>query len=161
MIPLRYLASFLLACVVVLTMLLTGLRLFGGFDKPQHQRHLHSVELLSGYERVDLAEALGEGRGRAAPAGPRIEDIEALELPPREISGFVQLEVTVAPDGSVLDAEVVGTAPPGLYEQQALDAVRQRRYAPVATPEGRTISEVVDFRIERDSQPEVEATEGR
>jgi len=46
------------------------------------------------------------------------------------IEGFVVLEVTVNPDGSVRDVAVRKSAPPHTFEQSALDAVRRWRFQP-------------------------------
>jgi len=71
-------------------------------------------------------------------------------VPPREVKGFVQIEVKLDAQGTVIDAKVVGAIPPGIYEQQALAQVRARRYSPI-TVEGRAVpgkvTEVIDFSV--------------
>ena len=70
--------------------------------------------------------------------------------PPREVRGFVQLEVTLDERGRVLDARVVGAMPPGRYEKQALADVRARSYPPIMV-DGKAVSgkfaEVVNFQV--------------
>jgi TonB family protein len=58
------------------------------------------------------------------------------------ITGTVKVEVTVAPNGSVKDAKVVGGHP--LLANAALDAVRKWRFEPAAMES----SGVVDFKFE-------------
>jgi TonB family protein len=71
-------------------------------------------------------------------------------VPPREVRGFVQVEVRLDERGQVIEAKVVGAIPPGVYERQALAQVRARRYAPI-TVEGRAVpgkvTEVIDFTV--------------
>ncbi|MBJ6979218.1 MULTISPECIES: energy transducer TonB [unclassified Luteimonas] len=47
-------------------------------------------------------------------------------------SGEVQVEFTVAPDGSVSDARVVRADPPRVFDREAVAAVRRWRFEPVA-----------------------------
>ena len=49
-------------------------------------------------------------------------------------SGEVQVEFTVAPDGSVSDARVVRSDPPRIFDREAVAAVRRWRFEPVGQP---------------------------
>ena len=49
-------------------------------------------------------------------------------------SGEVQVEFTVAPDGSVSDARVVRANPPRVFDREAVAAVRRWRFEPVSEP---------------------------
>ena len=49
----------------------------------------------------------------------------------RGISGWVDLEFTVMPDGSVADVTIVSAEPVGVFEQAAIQAVSRWRYRPV------------------------------
>lgn len=49
-------------------------------------------------------------------------------------SGEVQVEFTVAPDGSVSDARVVRAEPARIFDREAVAAVRRWRFEPVAEP---------------------------
>lgn len=73
-----------------------------------------------------------------------------LAVPPREVRGFVQLEVTLDERGRVVDARVVGAMPPGRYEAQALADVRARSYPPIMV-DGKAVpgrfAEVVNFQV--------------
>ncbi len=70
--------------------------------------------------------------------------------PPREVRGFVQLEVTLDERGRVVDARVVGAVPAGRYEKQALADVRARSYPPIMVG-GKAVpgkfAEVVNFQV--------------
>jgi TonB family protein len=50
-----------------------------------------------------------------------------------EREGHVRLSITILPDGSVTDVQVVSAQPPGLFERSAIDAVKRWRYAPSGT----------------------------
>lgn len=58
-----------------------------------------------------------------------------------EKEGSVRLRITIGPDGSVTDAQVVSSRPPGWFENAALAAVRNWRYQ----PSGRTIQTDVEI----------------
>jgi TonB family protein len=61
----------------------------------------------------------------------------------------VQVEVLVDDRGQVVDAEVIRSVPPGVFEAQALEIARSREYDPGA-PGRRT--EMVDFTLESGDQ---------
>ena len=48
-----------------------------------------------------------------------------------KITGFVTLEFTVSANGEPRDVHVVAAAPPGVFDQAAVSAVRRWRYAPM------------------------------
>ena len=50
-----------------------------------------------------------------------------------EKEGHVRLSITILPDGTVTDIEVVSANPPGFFERSAIDAVKRWRYAPSDT----------------------------
>ncbi|MGH9256379.1 MAG: energy transducer TonB, partial [Vicinamibacterales bacterium] len=62
-------------------------------------------------------------------APPRVEPVYPLLALAREMEGAVILEATVDEDGRVESVKVLRS--PGVFEQTALDAVRQWRYSPV------------------------------
>lgn len=150
MTPLRFLVSAGIASVIVLTLMVGVLWGFGLFDKAEEVYYAHPVEILSQTDRVDVAELVGAGERRAPPP-PAPRDIEPMEVPERQVTGFVQLEVEVDGDGRVRHAEVVNALPGGLYEEQALRQVRARRYPP--RDGGGTYIEVVPFRLAADEVP--------
>ena len=122
----RFVFSFILGCIVVFTMLLTGLALFGVFDEDEPPALLtYSVDPLTPAERRALTEQLGEEINQ--PSKPRPAPTLS-----RDITGFVQLEVLLADDGTVAGAKVLGATPAGVYEDQALQDVLQKRFLPVA-----------------------------
>ena len=47
------------------------------------------------------------------------------------MSGWVDVQLLVKPDGSVSDVMITGAEPAGVFEQAAVDAVRKWRYEPV------------------------------
>ncbi len=81
---------------------------------------------------------------------PELPEFEPTERPEREVQGFVQLEFTVLPDGSVEDVEVIGAQPSGVYEERARQQIRARNFAHQADPEatdGVRRTEIVDFTV--------------
>ena len=142
----RILGSFLAAIVVVLLLLITGLEIYGQFHEPDAAGlQAHPVELLDEFRRADLAAELGENRPPPDPVA-----VPRLELPGPTTSNasrsFVELEVWVGVDGSVDRIKVLNAFPEGVYERQAIEEVRQRRFEPaVPGPASERRIEVVEF----------------
>lgn len=144
----RLLGSGFVASIVVSFMLVTGLWLFGIFDTEERQRKTHRVDVLTGSERLDLAEMLGERR--RLPAPPKPIETSAVDMAPKEIRGIVELEFSVGADGSVSHVEVVRATPSGYYEQQARELVLERTYPPEyqdGQPVSSRQSEIVNFSV--------------
>lgn len=154
--PLRFLFSAMLATVVVAVLLVSVLWAFGLLEPQEDTFDAHPVELLSTSDRVDVAELLGGGQ-RRLPEKPPAREIQPLVVPEREISGFVQIEVAADAQGRVQSAEVVNALPAGIYEEQALRQVRQRRYPP--REGGGRYVEVVPFRVSADALEDESADE--
>lgn len=70
----------------------------------------------------------------------------------RGVEGWVRLEVTVSPAGTVSNARVVDASPKGVFDRAALEAIRQWRFKP-AFSEGRAVEQRADqtirFRLEK------------
>lgn len=70
----------------------------------------------------------------------------------RGVEGWVRLEVTVSPAGTVSDARVVDASPKGVFDRAALEAIRQWRFKP-AFREGRAVEQqaeqTIRFRLEK------------
>jgi hypothetical protein len=151
---LRILISMVVATAFVLTMTALGVR---WFYEPEREgeatyRLIERIELIGGDDpklaerrRERQREFVREGaREREAPPPP------VVERPEREVRGFVQVEFTVLPDGSIENFEVVGAHPEGVYEDRARARVEARDYAGTVSPietDGRRISEVVQFSV--------------
>lgn len=150
MVVIRFIGSAVLASIVVMAMFAIGMYTWGVFDEEEERTlDLEEIRLLSARERLDLAWLLG-GDQRVLPPRPTPGEIPAVPLPRREISGFVQLEVTVAPDGTVEEVDVLGAVPAGLYEEQARQIVRDRQYPPTAGGVPGTHTEIIDFTVPED-----------
>ena len=144
--PLQFLGFAGAATVVVLVLMVGVLWGFGLLDRPEDELEAHPVELLSQTDRVDLGALLS--RERPAPTPPPPRPVEPLEIPARQVSGFVQVEVETDAAGRVVRTEVVNALPAGVYEEQALRQLQQRRYPP--REGGGTYVEVVPFRVSPD-----------
>ena len=146
----RVAGSMIVASIVVYALLMLGVGVMNKFEPDEEDpMKIHAVDLLEAYQRKRWSEELGEDK-RKMPERPQREQMPRYELPDRVVSGFVQVEVTVGIDGNVEDVEVVGATPSGVYEEQAIEIIRQRQYSPdvidgVAVPS--TLTEVIDFTV--------------
>jgi len=64
----------------------------------------------------------------------------------RGVEGWVDLEFTVAADGSTRDAEVIAASPPGVFDEAVLAAVAQWHYVPQVVG-GRAVDQRVTARL--------------
>jgi len=152
---LRFLASFLAACVVVAAMLVVAVQLWGGFERATGEEEIpvqaHPLDLLVGYDSLDVAELMGEPR-RSLPEleapPPVLTPLPPPEAPGRELRGFVQVEVDVDARGRPVGARVLEAAPAGVYEEDALAEVLDQRY-PAGEPGTRI--RIVDFSVRPDT----------
>jgi TonB family protein len=79
----------------------------------------------------------------------------------RGVRGYVEVEFTVTPDGSVENARVVAAEPRNVFDAAALAAVARRRYAADAQREPQVVKERIDFAPPRGGQAAaVDATGG-
>ncbi len=123
----RWSGSLLIGLAVVYLLSVAGLFAFGLFDdEAANPRRTHAVDLLNDLERVRIRKELGLDERRKPAVRPPPEPLRM----PRQVSGFVQLEVEVGMQGEVVSAQVLGAVPEGYYEEQALEAVQDRRYDP-------------------------------
>ena len=147
----RFLMSALAGTVVASGLLMTGLWLWGAFEPVADGPTAHRVDLVSESQRSDLAELFDEGQDGLLPRRatlPSMDEIPALELPARQARGFVQVEYVIDANGRVTGERVVQTTHPGVYEEQALERVRARRFSP--PPDGarpQRMTEIVDFQV--------------
>ena len=148
--PLQFAGFAAAATVVVLALMTAVLWGFGLLDQPADELEAHPVELLSQSDRVDIGQLVGADRPRPPDPPPRA--VEPLEIPARQVSGFVQVEVETDAQGRVTRAAVVNALPAGVYEEQALRQVQQRRYPP--REGGGSYVEVVPFRVSPDAVPQ-------
>jgi len=148
---LRLLASFLTACVVSGAMLVVAVQLWGGFERATGEDEIaveaHPLDLLVGYDSLDVAELLGEPRRRLPELEeppPMLEPVPPAAATGRVRRGFVQVEVEVDAGGRPVDARVLQAAPAGVYEDDALAQVLGQRY-PAGEPGTRI--RIVDFTV--------------
>jgi len=79
--------------------------------------------------------AMGQQSPRVAQQG---EVIPVVQVPPQyprrallsNIEGFVTMEFTIKPDGSVTDIDVVAAKPPGIFNAAAVTALRRWKFKP-------------------------------
>jgi protein TonB len=71
----------------------------------------------------------------------------------RGIEGWVQVEFTISPAGTVADAKVVDADPKGLFEKAALEAIGRWKYNPKVVDgramERRGVGVVLTFKLEK------------
>lgn len=153
----RFVLAAIGGLLVTLAMLVTALHFFDQRFSKSSLRPIIEVEPLPGASRVDVAEWLREARGDL-PEDDKTALEALLEAPPprweleeRDVSGFVQLNFTIQPDGSVTDVRVFGAVPPGIYEDRAMEIVAARRYVPDYDADGNPVArrgiDVVEFTV--------------
>ncbi|MGM0525165.1 MAG: energy transducer TonB [Pseudomonadota bacterium] len=84
---------------------------------------------------VDTAADIGNGASLQSSDGEYLPIVKVQATYPRRamqrgIEGYVVVEFTVTPQGSVRDPVVVQAEPEGVFEQSALDAVLKFKYKP-------------------------------
>ncbi len=71
----------------------------------------------------------------------------------RGIEGWVQVEFTISPAGTVADAKVVDADPKGLFEKAAIEAISRWKYNPKVVDgramERRGVGVVLTFKLEK------------
>lgn len=79
---------------------------------------------------------------RVAPRYPRNAARDGIE-------GWVQLELSIGPDGHVVSARVLESDPPGVFDSSALQAFRQWEYCPPSDtiPYPETFKQVAEFHL--------------
>jgi len=79
---------------------------------------------------------------RIAPQYPRKAAQKMLE-------GWVELEFTVAPDGSVIDIKVLNAKPDRVFNRAAIKAISQWKFKPVGTvvSSGKRYSQIIEFKL--------------
>jgi len=105
------------------------------------QQQLHSAQ-ADGLDGEELAAAAALGRAPAA-ANPDVVPEASLQrkhfVQPvypqdalaKNISGTVEVEFTITPEGKVTDIQVLSAEPQGMFEQATINALSQSRYQPV------------------------------
>ncbi len=150
-VAIRVLGSLGLAVVVVLIMLMVGLHYYEP-QEPERHRQFVDVSRATPLELERVRDVLGQKR-HALPETP-----EPLPEPAvRQINGFVQLAFTVQSDGGISDVQVLGAVPEGIYEAQAIEQLRARRFPPRYDQDGRPMAaertEIVHFSIDAADSP--------
>jgi TonB family protein len=106
----------------------------------QQQLHAAQADGLDGDELVAAAAALDRAQAAAKPEvvpEGRLQRKHFVQpvYPPdalaRKISGAVEVEFTVTPEGKVTDIQIQSAEPPGVFDQAAISALSQNRYQPV------------------------------
>lgn len=144
----RFFAAAVVASVSVVTVVGLGIRYYekNDTDSPYEFEVVNIVNLA---DNPELAEAIRREREKVAP--PKNEPPPPPEMPERMVNGFVHLEYTINPDGSVSNVRVVGAAPSGVYEDQAVARVSRSMHAPAYTDDGRAVArratEIVEFSV--------------
>ncbi len=89
------------------------------------------VPMLDTGAELAKATSLGAGGGsRDVVPLVRVDPEYPIKAKQRRIEGWVDLEFTISPAGTVQDARVLRSNPPAIFDQSALRAVRRWRYNP-------------------------------
>ena len=106
------------------------------------QQRLHAAQGdgLDGEELAAAAAVLERAQAATTPEAVPESKLQRKhfvqpEYPPdalaKNVSGAVELEFTVTPEGKVTDIQVLSAEPRGVFEQAAINALLQSRYQPV------------------------------
>ncbi|MDX1443731.1 MAG: TonB family protein [Gammaproteobacteria bacterium] len=147
---LRFGISLAVATVFVVGVLAIGIAFYGEEEKdPGALPDLAEVKMISVKDNPDLQRMIREARGE--PVDPLRELPEPPPTQPeRQVQGFVQLEYTINPDGTVSDVKVVGAAPSGVFEERAVQRLQQSMRAPIyedGKPVTRRTTEILEFSV--------------
>lgn len=97
-------------------------------------------------------EASGGAGGRNLVVLSRVEPRYPSRAAARGIEGWVEIDISVSPAGTVSDARVVAANPKNIFDRAALEAIRQWRFKP-AFREGRAVeqqaTQIVRFRLKK------------
>jgi protein TonB len=146
---LRLALSFAVASIVVVAVLAVGIAVYAPEkEEDPAMPELNQVSVINLRDNPDLARMIREARNQ--PVDPLREAPEPMELPERQVQGFVQLEYTVNPDGTVSDVRVVGAAPAGVFDARAVERLQNSLRAPAyedGEPVTRRASETLEFSV--------------
>jgi TonB family protein len=146
---LRIAGSVLGACVVVFWLLVGGLWVSGAFEEERRGPKAHPLKLIQISDRTDVSRWFTEPEPPPRAGLPPLSEIEPAGVPERVATGFVQVAFSVDENGLVTDARVLKSTHEGLYEDQALEAVRDRVHPP-GIP-GETRLEIVPFTVDQEA----------
>lgn len=148
----RFLISAVVASVAIIALVGTAVNYFQPPEDDPLLNTLKEVRVINLAENPQLAEAVRKERERTGMVKP---EREPPPPPPtiaeRQVTGFVHVEYTINPDGSVGDVKVIGAAPKGVYEERARAQVARRMHAPTyndaGEPVARRTTEIVEFSV--------------
>jgi TonB family protein len=148
----RLFICMLVASVLVFMMAAVGVRWFYDPDSQGEStaEFMERVNLTSVRDVPGAEERRRDSQREYVREGPRDNAPPPVELPERRVSGFVQVEYTVFPDGTVESVEVVGAQPEGFYEDRALQRVQGRDYSGQVSPaeqDGERRTEIIEFTV--------------
>lgn len=91
-----------------------------------------NVSMPTAKPKVRMTGKMSRGTVRDREAVPvvRVNPIYPASARQRGLEGYVTISFTITPSGSVADAEVIDSKPPGPFDRAALKAVRRWRYDP-------------------------------
>lgn len=148
---LRFLASAAVASVVIIAVLGAGIRYYERPEEDPVLSELQSMRIVNLADNPRLAEAIRKARERNGTVQAERTPPPPPVMPERQVSGFVHVEYTINPDGSVSDVRVIGAAPRGVYEQQAIAHISRQMHAPVFNDSGEAVArrttEIVEFTV--------------
>ena len=126
--------AFMGGCTVALALSLIAAFLIHVVDdrRDEDMIEAHPVDLLLGYDQLDLKELLGEPRYEL-PEVREAPELPTYRPPVREIRGFVMLAVEVDAEGRSVDAQVLEAEPAGLFETEAITQALAERW-PAGSP---------------------------
>lgn len=114
---------------------------------------------LPGFDMGDLADGIGATDNVVMTAESVDEPPRALETPAaayptrargKNIEGYVKVSVLIGIDGRVMDARVVEASPEGVFDDAALQSVRQWSFSPAmyqGAPTSIRVTQTIEFKL--------------
>ncbi|BCX82524.1 periplasmic protein TonB [Methylomarinovum caldicuralii] len=104
--------------------------------------------LLAG---IDVAKAGPKASGQVIPL-VRIKPRYPMRARMRRIEGWVKLEFTITPEGTVTDVKVVESHPKGVFERAAIKAISLWKFKPLIAdgrPTAQRAVQVLEFKLQK------------
>lgn len=108
-------------------------------DAPPPKMDVPDIETSMSFEGGPyIGEAAASGAGRSAAGSASTEVVPVVKVPPTypntakraNIEGYVTMEFTVRPDGSVSNIQVVDAQPPRMFNRAAKEALSRWKFRP-------------------------------
>lgn len=91
------------------------------------------MRVVKGINQISMEEVKALTKDHSPQA---IKKPEKPPVPPRQVSGIVQVAYTVQPDGSATNVRIIGAAPQGYFEDKAKSLIKNSYHQPAMSDDG-------------------------